>query len=43
MMDYEKLSLIEDLWVETPTQPPPSKKLKMGKEAEKMKPFSFRI
>ena len=33
-MDYEKLSLIEDLWVESPPQPPPSKKLKMGKDAD---------
>ena len=30
-MDYEKLSLIEDLWVEPPPPPPASKKLKLGK------------
>ena len=31
-MDYEKLSLIEDLWVEPPTPPPASKRLKLGKD-----------
>ena len=31
-MDYEKLSLIEDLWVEPPPPPPASKKLKLGKD-----------
>ena len=31
-MDYEKLSLIEDFWVEPPPPPPASKKLKLGKD-----------
>ena len=34
-MDYEKLSLIEDLWVEPPPPPPASKKLKLGKDKKK--------
>ena len=29
-MDYEKVALIEDLWVEAAPHPPPSKKLKLG-------------